>query len=1064
MSQIRKGIDNKLASVLIGKHFPEVADKLTNLLDLSESADNSDLLSASIDQKSKELGNIPFVSAISFKSNFRFLKIMVVPGLLVLVFAFAGKLPSLFQGYERVKNYDLAYTQPAPFDFVLENKSLSFLEGEEIAISLKTIGEIIPDEVLLKFNEKEYLMKSEGNRFSYGFGLGVSSGSFQFVANGYNSREFDLVVRSVPSIEDFQMHYTYPSYLGKSNEVVKGTGNGIVPEGTQIRWALKTINTEKVLFDDGNEQKELEKVNNGFELKNKIMSAIDYSIATSNNNVKDYERLNYHIEVVKDEYPSIEVIRKVDSLAPNSSFYDGLVSDDYGLRSVKLVYYRTSNPETKYNLVLAENLGNGGNFAYEFPTGLEVEEDTSYQLYFLVTDNDGLRGGKTSRSEVFDATIYGEVELREKELDSYKSVLENFEKGISKSSEQQKALEEINNTQKETEALSFNDKNKIKDFIQKQEAQEDMMKSFSKKLAQDLEKTKENSEFNELLKERLLRQEIEAEKNRKLLEELNKVADKIEKEELQKRLEELAKKQSSGKRNLEQLLELTKRYYVTEKLNQLAKDLEELSEKQDALGKRENEEGVSEKEQQELNNDYNKLDEELNELKQDNQDLRKPMDLDIDKSTQESIKEDQKEALKEVMEKDKNGERSKGEKKPNARNKMGSAAKKMKKLSDGMRQSMSMSGGGSSIAEDAEMLRQILENLITFSFKQEDLFDKVNEAGNDLNQTSFAVRNQQELRGMFEHVDDSLFALSLRQPDLSEFVNEEITEVYYNIDKALENIAENQVYQGASYQQYVLSSSNSLADYLAKMLDNMQQSMMQGQGQGQGEGFQLPDIIKAQEQLGEKMGQISGEGQGQKEGSDSSQDGQGDGGQNNKNSSEGELNKEGGQGKQGDGEDGKSESGKGNQGYSSGEGLSEQSLDEIYEIYKEQQTIREALERQLTDLISNPDNQLAKKLVRQMESFENDLLENGITKRTVNKMNTIQHELMKLENAAIEQGKKKERESNTNYNKYNAPTSSNVPDSNKELPAVEILNRQALPLQNKMSKKVQGYFEEGNKL
>ena len=51
-----------------------------------------------------------------------------------------------------------------------------------------------------------------------------------------------------------------------------------------------------------------------------------------------------------------------------------------------------------------------------------------------------------------------------------------------------------------------------------------------------------------------------------------------------------------------------------------------------------------------------------------------------------------------------------------------SAAQKMKEMSEALSESSSGGGGGSSVAEDAEMLRQILDNLIIFSFKQEGLF------------------------------------------------------------------------------------------------------------------------------------------------------------------------------------------------------------------------------------------------------------------------------------------------------------------------------------------------------
>ncbi|MEX0273152.1 MAG: hypothetical protein AB3N16_02120, partial [Flavobacteriaceae bacterium] len=158
-----------------------------------------------------------------------------------------------------------------------------------------------------------------------------------------------------------------------------------------------------------------------------------------------------------------------------------------------------------------------------------------------------------------------------------------------------------------------------------------------------------------------------------------------------------------------------------------------------------------------------------------------------------------------------------------------------KQMSQEMNNTMSMMGGGSSIAEDAEMLRQILDNLVTFSFKQERLYDGLSEGNFELDNFSATIKEQNELRRLFEHVDDSLFALSLRNPDVSEFVNEQITEVFYNIDGALDDIAQNRSYQGASHQKYVVTASNSLADYLAGMMDNMMMSMLSGQVLGQGD-------------------------------------------------------------------------------------------------------------------------------------------------------------------------------------------------------------------------------------
>ena len=109
-------------------------------------------------------------------------------------------------------------------------------------------------------------------------------------------------------------------------------------------------------------------------------------------------------------------------------------------------------------------------------------------------------------------------------------------------------------------------------------------------------------------------------------------------------------------------------------------------------------------------------------------------------------------------------------------------------------------------------------------------------------------------------------------------------------------------------------------------------------------------------------------------------------------------------------------------------------------------------------MIRQSDRDLAKKLIRQMEDFENDLIENGITQRTRNKVNTIQHQLLKLENAALKQGERKERESTTNLNRYKNPVITKPEQLIDNRSDIEILNRQALPLRRQYDKKVKAYF------
>ncbi len=1046
MLRIKRGITGKEASRLIGKHFPNVADKLLNLLDLADDENQSELLLASIEQRSRVLKPIPFTQAIDYRENFKYLKYFIIPLILFGIIYLSGNWGSFFDTYTRVVNYDLAYTPPAPFSFELKTKDLDVLGDRSYTVKVTTHGNIRPDFVYLEVNGKELILQEGNNEFKHTFLPPLHSCDFRFSSGGVESEVYHLNVLDAPTIQNFEVGFEYPGYLNLKRDTLRGTGNATLPEGTLATWKISGDNTEEVHLVDKDTVMNFMNSRKGFVLSKRIYNTYGYEITSSNRNVADYEKLGFTFKIKKDAYPTIKVEQLKDTLNPNIFYFIGESTDDYGLGRIEVVCYEKGKHNEPQILILGRPNTNFHQFYYTFPSGLDLKEDVAYEYYFRAIDNDAIHGGKAIKSRVFGSQLLNSAELEKKILESQGAIIGNMDRTLDKLEGQDKELDKINRIQKEKNILNFNDQNQIRDFLHKQEEQEELMKKFSGQLRENLQKSSNNDELNKMLQERLERQELEARKNERLLEELNKIADKINKEELSKRLEELGKKQQNGKRNLEQLLELTKRYYITGKASQLASDLDKLAEEQRKLSERDKKSPLAQEDQERLNSEFEELVRELDELEKDNKSLKKPLSLEIDKDKEQSIKEDQEGALEGIKEQRMhNGDDSGLQNDKSIGDKQKSAADKMKEMSGELSSSTAESGGGSTISEDAEMLRQILDNLVIFSFKQEKLFDALEGSNFGISDFSGTIKKQHELRSLFEHVDDSLFSLSLRRAELSEYVNEQITEVYYNIDKSLESIAENQIYQGVSYQKYVLNASNGLADFLADILDNMQQGLMSGSGSAQGEkGFQLPDIIKGQGSLKGKM-----KGLGESKGSKPK-------------GSKGESNGEG-KGEEGKGEDRKGQKGKSGfdpSGNGKDQGVGESELREIYEIYKQQQILREELGKQLKDMINNDERKLGEKLIRQMEDFEDDLIENGITNRTLAKINTIEHELLKLENATLTKGKKQEREGRTNLNSFKNPILSCPDFLDNYRNETEILNRQTLPLRPNFQIKVKEYFEK----
>lgn len=1044
--KLQKGIDYNQASSIIGNHFNEVEDKLTNFLQLSQDTNKSELLLASIDQKANTLQPIPFGNAINFGNNKKYLPLAIIPILFFAFFYLSGNSNLISQSLNRVVNFKQQFLPPAPFEFEVLNKNLQTEQNKDYLLKVRTIGKVVPENAMIFIGDESYFMESsKAGEFEFLIPKPSEDLDFHIEANEVLSHDYQLKVVTVPSIANFEMVLNFPNYLNKKMEVIKGTGNAIIPEGTAVTWRMNTLATQKVDWVNDKARYTFAKQDNSFTLSKSILQNVDYQILTSNNKVQNYEKLNYQISVIKDQFPTINVNNAPDSLKVNKNFVLGQVSDDYGLSKLQIVYYPKDKPNVAKKASISVKRDVYDQFVFSFPSNLPVEEGISYEYYFEIFDNDALHNFKSTKSSVFSNRIATEEEKQDEMMNQQNENINSLAKSLKAQDKQLSEMDKLQKMGKEKDNLEYKEQQKVNDFIQRQKQQDEIMKEFSEKMKENLEqfKSEKKDEKKELLQERLEKTKEELEKNKKLLDELQKLNDKISKEELFEKMEKFQQASKNQTKSLEQLVELTKRYYVEKKAQQIADKMNKLAEKQDKLAEKQDENNAEK--QDEINKEFDELQEELKELQKDNKELKSPIDIPKTEEKEKSIEEDLKEA------KDKLQKQQKDKAKP----KQKSASKKMKQMSQQMQEQMA-SDDKEQMEEDVAMLRQVLDNLLAYSFSQEEVMKQFKNLKRGAPTFNKNLKMQQDLKQQFKHVDDSLFAMSLRNPKIAEDVTKEIGNVQYNVDKAIETLAEANVPKGNSHQQYAVSASNKLADMLSDILNGMQMQMSGAgggkpkPGQGQGQGMQLPDIIKKQDGLGEKMkkgmkkGEKPGEGQ---EGNQGEKEGQG---------SEGNKpvqGQKGGKGGTGKGSDGKGEGNeKGGENGQDGEGDAKA----IMEIYKEQQQLREALEKELKKQGVGGNGQNA---LEQMKQIEKQLLNKGFNNETLQKILNVKYELLKLDKALQQQGEDKKRQSETNKKEYNNQATALPSRLQEYFNSIEILNRQSLPLRSNFNQKVQEYFK-----
>ena len=716
----------------------------------------------------------------------------------------------------------------------------------------------------------------------------------------------------------------------------------------------------------------------------------------------------------------------------NAFYFYGQLSDDYGISNLEIQYYPKGDPgqNKTRNILFDDNL----EFVYDFPNDLDLLPDTAYEFYFEVFDNDPFPKPNSTKTEVFTYLFKSNKSIQNEALVTQKSVVQGLEKSVKSVKNQNNLIDQFTKEQLQKDKLSFNDKEKISALLRRQQQQDDILRRFNKQMEKTLKEFSEESPdpLKEELIKRIQEQNQRLKEDEMKLQELEQLAKKIQQEGLMEKLKKLGQQSKNKQRSLQQMLELTKRYYVSKKAEQLKRSLEELADKQQSLSNNHTKKQHQDKyDQDELNKTFAKIKDALDDLRKQNNSLKTPLSIPDTQNEEDSIQNDQQDAsnLLEQSQNTTNPTKS-DQQKGQAQKAQKKAAQKMRQLAHQMSQNMA-GGASKQNSEDAETLRQILDNLLVFSFEQEGLMNRVVNANTQEILTQKPIKKQMNLKTHFEHIDDSLFMVSLRQPMISESINKEISDVYFNIDKALNSLSENRNYEATAAQQYAITSTNNLANMLSDILDKLEMQLQPSPGQGDGE-MQLPDIIMSQEDLQKQAEEMMN---GKKEGKQ-------------KPGKQGEKPK--GQGK-GEEPGSSSKNGRESGQYSD----PEESGQSLFELYKQQQKLRQALERALEKEGLSGQGKAALESIKKIEQM---IVNQGVSSRLIKKMQALNYEFLKLNEAALNKGQSSKRQSQTNKRRFTQGERLTKEEIKRLFNSDEILNRKPLPLRKNIKKKVERYF------
>lgn len=836
--KLGKLISHEEASKIIGEHFTDVKDKLLNVLHLKkqeESSTNKELLFASIEQKTEAIQIVPFKSAIDLSNNRKYLKYALPPFFLLIFLLLAA--PSIIKDSTyRIINNNKDFAKAAPFQFIIDKEKLEVAQFEDFPLNIKVEGISLPNEIYVSIDGFQYKAdKLSNNEFTFLFRNVQKNTNFNIIAGTVSGETNTLEVIAKPNIADFKVTLNYPNYTGRKKEVLDNIGDMIVPEGTVATWSLNTLNTNTVAFKFDNLTPVVSNQNeeNVFGFKKSLVKDHIYQMLISNKRLPVPDSIQYAIQVVKDQYPTIAVEEFRDSVDNSNIYFAGSATDDYGINNLTFHYTIVKgNGKALSEQILKLNKPIGNDFQFEYAINvkeLKLEAGDNMSYYFQVADNDAINGSKKTKSGVmaFAKPSYEELkELEDKNEEEIKDNLSESLKELEKIQEKYKKLREKLLQEKE---LDFQSKKELEKLLDQQKEVEKKLEEAKKKMQENLKNQEELQEPDPEVQEKQermqeLMEEASKSEEQELMEKIQELMQELEKDDALQMMEQFEMQNENKNKDMKRLLELYKQLEMEKEVKEQINKLEELAEKQEELAKKTEEEKEKKedlaKEQEKLNKEMEDIEKKQEELEKKNEELTPPKELGEDNEEKmDDIKEDMKESSKEMQKKESDSKKAAKSQKQ--------ASKKMKKMAQDMQSSMD-SGDQEQQAEDIKTIRQLLENLVTLSFDQEGL---VKDFGNTAPTTPRyvnLVKEQFKIQSDFSVVEDSLTALSLRQDKLSSFITEKVTEIKYNLKSSIDQLEERQVPKGIESQRKTMTNMNDLALILSESMQNMQQQMSGG--------------------------------------------------------------------------------------------------------------------------------------------------------------------------------------------------------------------------------------------
>jgi len=895
----------------VGRTYPEVGDRLLNLLQLAD-GHHSSSPEPFVDQAVQRLGepirDLDFTGIASWQSTKRWSRRVAVPMLAVLVLLLAAPGPFM-DATHRVTHPGTTFDRPAPYAIAVSPGDAELIIGEDLTIQVSVTGEAPEDDPLI-----ETLVDGELRSRFVNLSPGEAGGlqhtwtnirypfRYRITSPLVTTEWFTVTLVERPLVQQLNARLDYPRYSRIPAQVLDtNIGDIAALKGTRVQITASLSGapaaSASLMFDSGTEvSMDVDGRTAGGVFTVQGDDAWRISLV-SPDGIENLEPITYRVKSIADASPSAALLSPgalVDLSDEMNVPVLVHITDDFGFSRMTL-HYRLSDSRFGTVSETFSSLDITIPYAYqldqEVPFDWDVDDATPLDpvpgdvidYYVEVWDNDAVGGAKSAQTRVYQLRMPSLAERFQALDDAEDETEKSIEDLLQEADEAREQFEELKEELLENPEAGFHEERLLEQLQERQQDLEESVDAVSERmeeLAQDMQENDMVSEqtmdmFNELQD---VVEEVRTPELMEALEQLQNAIENMDLNEMQDALEKFEFSENMYQERLERTLDLFKQFRVQQDMEEVQQRAEELAETEDKLAeetaKLENEQAQEAdgdnqqpsdrneqlaKEQEQASEDMKALEEKMEEVLQRMEELDNMPSEDM----QDLLEDTQDQEMSQQMQE--NAEQLRNNELQQAGEQQQEMSQQLNQMSSQMND-MQMNMQGAQMQMNIAAIRAALEDILTLSENQERLRLEVLELATDSPLLRDAAQQQVELSEGMAITADSLQAIARDIPQMTRDVQQRAGDTLREMSESTSALTERAARRAAGHQRGAMTSLNELALLLSELLNQQ----MNGSGAGQSNQSmeqmmeQLQQMGQQQQQLNQQIQQLLNDMQGQR--------------------------------------------------------------------------------------------------------------------------------------------------------------------------------------------------------